>query len=69
MPYIVKVDNTSLVILVSANILNCIFQGMISEGAEIARRYQERCDADLNRRRKYLEKERDKWRQNREYGK
>ncbi|KAK1880016.1 CBL-interacting protein kinase 28 [Dissostichus eleginoides] len=34
---------------------------MSSKGAEIARRYRERRDADPDRRRKYLEKERDKW--------
>ncbi|KAK9526478.1 hypothetical protein VZT92_015175 [Zoarces viviparus] len=42
---------------------------MSLEGAEIARRYRERCDADPDRRRKYLEKERDKWDKDRETGK
>ncbi|KAK1896542.1 Glucose-6-phosphate 1-dehydrogenase [Dissostichus eleginoides] len=41
---------------------------MISKGAEIARRYRERRDADPDRRRKYLEKERDKWKKDRETG-
>lgn len=49
--------------------LNCLFQGMTSKGAEIARRYRERRDADPDRRRKYLEKERDKWKKQRETGK
>ena len=42
---------------------------MRSKGAEIARRYRERCDADPDRKRKYLEKERDKWKKDRETGK
>lgn len=42
---------------------------MSSKGAEIARRYRERRDADPDRRRKYLEKERDKWKKDRETGK
>ncbi|KAK1891792.1 Vezatin [Dissostichus eleginoides] len=41
---------------------------MSSKGAEIARRYRERRDADPDRRRKYLEKERDKWKKDRETG-
>ncbi|XP_019752886.1 uncharacterized protein LOC109532431 [Hippocampus comes] len=44
-------------------------KGMTSKGAEIARRYRERRDADPDRRRKYLEKERDKWKKQRETGK
>lgn len=48
----------------------CLFQGMSSKGAEIARRYsRERRDADPDRRRKYLEKERDKWKKDRDTGK
>ena len=39
---------------------------MSSKGAEIARRYRERCDADSDRIRNYLEKERDKWNEDRE---
>ena len=42
---------------------------MRSKGAETARRYRERCDADPDRKRKYLEKERDKWKKDRETGK
>ncbi|XP_034401111.1 zinc finger MYM-type protein 4-like isoform X2 [Cyclopterus lumpus] len=42
---------------------------MSSKGAEIATRYRERRDADPDRRRKYLEKERDKWKKDRETGK
>lgn len=42
---------------------------MSSRGAEIARRYRERRDADPDRRRKYLEKERDRWNKDRETGK
>lgn len=42
---------------------------MSSKGAEIARRYRERRDADPDRRRKYLEKERAKWKKDRETGK
>lgn len=41
---------------------------MSSKGAEIARRYRERRDADPDSRRKYLEKERDKWKKDRETG-
>ncbi|KAK1877366.1 Protein daughterless [Dissostichus eleginoides] len=41
---------------------------MSSKGAEIARRYRARRDADPDRRRKYLEKERDKWKKDRETG-
>ncbi|XP_077441214.1 uncharacterized protein LOC144063107 [Vanacampus margaritifer] len=44
-------------------------KGMTSKGAEIARRYRERRDADPDRRKKYLEKERDKWKKQRETGK
>ena len=40
---------------------------MRSKGAEIARRYRERCDADPDRKRKYLEKERDKWKKDRDW--
>ncbi|KAJ3612394.1 hypothetical protein NHX12_020670 [Muraenolepis orangiensis] len=42
---------------------------MSSKGAEIARRYRERRDADPDRRTQYLEKERDKWTKDRETGK
>ncbi|KAJ3592953.1 hypothetical protein NHX12_005291 [Muraenolepis orangiensis] len=42
---------------------------MSLSGAEIARRYRERCDADPERRRKYLETERAKWQKDREIGK
>lgn len=42
---------------------------MSSKGAEIARRYWERRDADPDRRRKYLEKERHKWNKDRATGK
>ena len=42
---------------------------MKSKGAEIARRYRERRDADPERKRKYLERERDKWKKDREAGK
>ncbi|KAL0965587.1 hypothetical protein UPYG_G00283260 [Umbra pygmaea] len=42
---------------------------MSPSGAEMARRYRERCDSDPDRRRKYLEKERDKWNKDRETGK
>ena len=42
---------------------------MRSKGAETARRYREHRDADPDRRRKYLEKERDKWKKDRETGK
>ncbi|XP_061636074.1 cilia- and flagella-associated protein 251-like isoform X2 [Phyllopteryx taeniolatus] len=44
-------------------------KGMASKGAEIARRYRERRDADPDRRRRYLEKERNKWKKHRETGK
>ncbi|XP_061540768.1 trichohyalin-like isoform X4 [Phycodurus eques] len=44
-------------------------KGMTSKGAEIARRYRERRDADPDRRRRYLEKERNKWKKHRETGK
>ncbi|XP_077391214.1 uncharacterized protein LOC144027503 [Festucalex cinctus] len=44
-------------------------KGMTSKGAERARRYRERRDADPDRRRKYLEKERHKWKKQRETGK
>ncbi|CAL8268704.1 unnamed protein product [Boreogadus saida] len=40
---------------------------MRSKGAEIARRYRERRDADPDRKRKYLEKERDKWKKDRDW--
>lgn len=38
---------------------------MSLSGAEIARRYRECRDADPERRRKYLEKEREKWKKDR----
>ena len=37
--------------------------------AERRRQYRERCNADPERRRKYLEKEREKWRKDKETGK
>lgn len=49
--------------------MNYLIQGMGSKGAEIARRYWERCVADPERRRKYFEKEREKWKKDRETGK
>lgn len=48
------------------NILN-LFQGMRSKEAEIARRYREHRDADPERRTKYLEKEMDKWKKDRDW--
>ncbi|KAJ3586325.1 hypothetical protein NHX12_012725 [Muraenolepis orangiensis] len=42
---------------------------MSLSGAETARRYRERCDADPERRRKYLDTERAKWQKDREIGK
>lgn len=42
---------------------------MSLSGAEKARRYRECRDADPERRRKYLEKEREKWKKDRETGK
>lgn len=53
----------------SMKALNCFFQEMSLSGAEIAKRYRERRDADPDRRRKYLEKERDKWNKDKETGK
>ena len=45
------------------------FKEWVPSGAEIARRYKEHCDADPDRRRKYLKKESDKWNKDRETGK
>ncbi|XP_061598342.1 uncharacterized protein LOC133461445 [Cololabis saira] len=42
---------------------------MSSKGAETARRYRERRNADQQRREQYLEKEREKWKRDRETGK
>ena len=50
-------------------LFNCIFVGMSSKGAEAARRYRERRNADPDRRQQYLEKERAKWQKDRETGK
>lgn len=47
----------------------CIFPGMSSKGAEIARRYRERRNADSDRRQQYLQQERDRWKKDRETGK
>ncbi|XP_057696123.1 uncharacterized protein LOC130918447 [Corythoichthys intestinalis] len=44
-------------------------QGIRSKAAEVSKRYRARRDADPDRRRRYLEKERDKWKQSRETGK
>ena len=41
----------------------------MSSGAEIARRFREHRDADPDKRRIYLEKEKDKWNKERETGK
>lgn len=42
---------------------------MSQRGAEIAKRYRERRDADPDRRRQYLEKERARWKKDRDTGK
>lgn len=42
---------------------------MTSKGADIARRYWERRDADPERRREYLEKERDRWKKKTDFKK
>lgn len=49
--------------------MNCVFKGMTSRGAETAKRYRERRDADPVRRREYLEKERERWKRDKETGK
>ncbi|XP_049893166.1 uncharacterized protein LOC126385475 [Epinephelus moara] len=50
-------------------IMLCVHHGTRSKGAERARRHRQRQDADLDRRRKYLEKERDRWKKDIETGK
>lgn len=52
-----------------ANKINFFLRSMGLNGAEIARRYRERRDADPDRRKQYLEGERARWQRDRQTGK